>query len=52
MEEKRELYDKVCKLATWYENPDECPISKAQLKEEMYETLVEVQNFFCEEYGF
>ena len=52
MEEKRELYDKICKLLTWYEQKNECPISKEQLKEEMYSTLVEVQNFFCENYGF
>ena len=52
MEEKRELYDKICKLLTWYEQENECPISKEQLKGEMYSTLVEVQNFFCENYGF
>ena len=50
--DKRELYDKVCKLATWYEIPNECPITKKELSEEMYETLVEVQKFFCDEYDF
>ena len=50
MEEKRELYDKICKLLTWHEQENECPISKEQLKKETYSTLVDVQNFFCENY--
>ena len=52
MEEKRELYDEICKLLTWYEHSDESPISDGELEGDMYKALVKVQNLFCEEYGF
>lgn len=48
----RELYDKICKVLTWYEHPEESPLDEKEVSEEMYSTLVEVQNAMCDEYGF
>ena len=48
----RELYDKICKVLTWYEHPKESPLDEKEVSEEMYSTLVEVQNAMCNEYGF
>jgi len=49
----RELYDKISRLLTWYEHPEESPLSKGELNEEMYNTMVEVQNAMVAEYfGF
>lgn len=48
----RELYDKICKVLTWYENPEESPLDEKEVSKEMYSTLVEVQNAMCNEYGF
>ena len=48
----RDLYDKICKVLTWYEHPEESPLDEKEVSEEMYSTLVEVQNAMCSEYGF
>ncbi len=44
----QELYDKVCKVLTWYEHPDEYPFGTKnfdkEIASEMYKTLAEVQN--------
>ena len=51
----QELYDKICKVLTWYEHPDEYPWKEddfpwgehrfnQRIAEEMYNVLVEVQN--------
>ena len=48
----RELYDKTCKVLTWYEHPEESPLDEKEVSEKMYSTLVEVQNAMCNEYGF
>jgi hypothetical protein len=48
----RELYDEICKVLTWYEHLDECPLTEEELHEEMYKVLVKVQNKLCEEYDF
>ena len=48
----RELYDEICKVLTWYEHEDECPLTKEELHGEMYEVLTKVQNKLCEEYDF
>ena len=48
----RELYDKICKVLTWYEHPEESPLDEKEVSEEMYSTLVEAHNAMCNEYGF
>ena len=48
----RELYDKICKVLTQYEHPEESPLGEKEVSEKMYSTLVEVQNAMCNEYGF
>lgn len=48
----RELYDKISRLLTWYEHPEESSISEKELNEEMYHTMVEVQNAMAEYFGF
>ena len=48
----RELYDKISKLLTWYEHPEESSLSEKELNEEMYRTMVEVQNAMAEYFGF
>lgn len=54
--EKKELYDEICRKLTWYENPDESGLDEKdfnrQIASEMYETLVLVQRFFCNEFGY
>lgn len=44
----KELYDEICKVLTWYENPDEYPFGEElfnkHIAEEMYHVLVKVQN--------
>jgi hypothetical protein len=54
--DKRELYDEVCKVLTWFENPDESGLDEnefnRQIADEMYVTLVCVQHFLCDEFGF
>lgn len=46
--EHEELYDQICRVLTWYEHPEECPLKDEPiddfLHEEMYNTLVRVQN--------
>lgn len=42
--EHEELYDQICKVLTWYEHPEECPLGADQITEEMYHILVRVQN--------
>lgn len=42
--EHQELYDKICKVLSWFEHPEECPEDGAFAAEEMYRTLVRVQN--------
>lgn len=44
--EHQELYDKIVKVLTWWEHPEECPFEndKEFIVEQMYETLVQVQN--------
>lgn len=48
MEDKRELYDEICKVLTWYEHPEEYPWGEddfnRNISEEMYDVLVRVQN--------
>ena len=43
-----ELYDDVCRVLTWYENPEEYPCGEdnfnKHISEEMYKVLVRVQN--------
>ena len=55
-EKKRELYDDVCRVLTWWENPDEYPCGEddfnRHISNEMYEVLVKVQNSMCDTYGF
>lgn len=55
-EKKRELYDEVCRVLTWWEHPEEYPCSEEDfnkhISNEMYEVLVKVQNSMCETYGF
>lgn len=45
---RENLYDLVCKVLTWYENPDEYPFGEdlfnKHIAEEMYNVLVRVQN--------
>lgn len=45
---QKDLYDLVCKVLTWYENPDEYPFGEdlfnKHIAEEMYSVLVRVQN--------
>lgn len=55
-EKKRELYDDVCRVLTWWENPDEYPCGEddfnRHISNEMYDVLVKVQNSMCDTYGF
>jgi hypothetical protein len=55
-EKKRELYDEVCRVLTWWEHPEEYPCGEEDfnkhISNEMYEVLVKVQNSMCETYGF
>ena len=40
----QELYDRICRVLTWWEHPEECPAEESFVINEMYETLVQVQN--------
>lgn len=44
----QELYDEICRVLTWYENPGDYPfgedLAKMHIAEEMYKVLVNVQN--------
>ena len=46
--EHQELYDEICRVLTWWENPDEYPFGEndfnRHISEEMYSVLVRVQN--------
>ena len=44
----QELYDKICRVLTWHEHPEEDPFNGENLTEEMYDTLVDVQNWMEE----
>ena len=39
-----ELYDKICKVLTWYEHKEECPFEDKDVLDLMYELLVRVIN--------
>ena len=45
---RENLYDLVCEVLTWYENPDDYPLGEdlfnKHIAEEMYNVLVRVQN--------
>lgn len=45
---RENLYDLICKVLTWYENPDEYPFGEdlfnKHIAEEMYHVLIRVQN--------
>lgn len=43
---QQELYDEVCRVLTWYENPDEYKEESAV--NEMYDTLIRVQQFLSD----
>ena len=50
---KEELYDEICRVLTWYENPQEFPLNddlenERQIVELMYSALVECQKFLDE----
>ena len=42
----KELYEKICRVMTWYEHPEECPFEKESIPEEMYSTLLDVLRTF------
>lgn len=39
-----ELYDLICRVITWYEHPEESPLSREEITYEMYFVLCRVQN--------
>ena len=43
--DKQALYEKISQVITWYEHPEEDPFNGENITEEMYNTLVEVQNW-------
>ena len=49
-QEKKDIFERLSNLVNWYENPDDYPFEvellDKQLVEEMYNTLVKVQNTY------
>lgn len=41
--ENKDLYDSICKVLTWYEHRDECPVDDDELYSIMYDVLSRVQ---------
>jgi len=52
----QELYDRICEVLTWYENPQDYPFGdddfNRHISEEMYNVLVEVQNEMFEQENY
>lgn len=48
VKKKKELYDEICKVMTWYEHPEEYPFGEddfnRNIAAEMYKTLLKVLN--------